>query len=218
MKKALFLFMLTLPLLAIAQNKVKFGINAGAVLSDVRGESYAADFNYGMGYLFGVSMETRLSERLSFIANINYERKNPTKKEDYSYMIIVAGQNGMAQEIMIDGTAKITTILDYISIPVNLKYYIGTNKDYFVTTGLFAAFMADERVKVKHGTYLANYHNNYHTLDYGVNLGIGKKIKLSDTQNLNMELRDNFGLSTIAHDFKAKTNSINLIANWQFDL
>ncbi|MDV6167473.1 outer membrane beta-barrel protein [Flavobacterium sp. DG1-102-2] len=138
MKKALFLFMLTLPLLAIAQNKVKFGINTGAVLSDVRGESYAANFNYGMGYLVGFSMETRLSERLSFSANINYERKNPTKKEDYSYMIIVAGQNGMAQEIMIDGTAKITNILNYISIPVNLKYYIGSNKGYFVTIGLFA--------------------------------------------------------------------------------
>lgn len=209
---------MALPLFGLSQNNLKFGFNAGVSVADVRGNGYATDFNYGFGYLAGVSLDIPIAERLSLTTALNYERKAPVKKEDYREMDLVFGPGGIGQEVIYEGTTKVTTLLEYVSIPVNLKYYVGNNKNYYMTAGLFAAFMIDERVKVKDANPMENYHNNFDTLDYGINFGFGKKLRLNETQYLNIELRDNFGLANIKDDDKISTNSISIIANWQFNL
>ena len=218
MKKIYFLLCLALPLLAQSQNTLKFGFNAGAVLTDVNGEDYASGFKYGFGYMAGISIEVTLTERLSFTTALNYERKSPVKKAYYGYYVNYLGPQGMAINKFEEGRATLTTILDCLTIPVNLKYYIGSTKGFYITAGAFATIMLAERVKVEDNGPFESYHNNYNAMDYGVTLGIGKKLKLSDTQNLNIEIRDNLGLFSIADDFKASTNTINVFVNWQFTL
>ena len=218
MKKLTLLICLVLPLLAAAQNKIKFGINAGATLSDVRGSDYADDLKYGFDYLVGISAELPLTERLSFSANINYEKKSPTRK------ITFMGPDPQVPDpndpAFRRGSVRVTNTFNYIAVPLNLKYYIGSKKIFYATGGVFAAFLIDNSLKADGEKQNGSGDSGYKTLDYGLNLGFGTKIKLSETQNLNIEVRDNLGLPLIMNDNvigKARTNSINLIANWQFD-
>ena len=221
MKKLQLLLMLALPVLVAAQDKVKFGVNAGATLSDIRGSEYADDFKYGANYLVGISAELPLTERLSFAANINYEKKSPTQK------ITFMGPDPQVPDpndpAFRTGSIRVTNTLNYIAIPLNLKYYIGSKKNFFATGGLFAAFLIDSSLRVDGDKVNDSGNSGFKTVDFGVNLGFGTKIKLNETQSLNIELRDNLGFANISNNNyptsdTVRTNSINLIANWQFDL
>jgi hypothetical protein len=221
MKKLHLVIALALPMLLAAQDKVKFGINAGATLSDIRGSQYADDLKYGFNYLIGVSAELPITDRLSFSANINYEKKSPTRMVTF----LGAGPNvpDPGDPAFATGDARFTTTLHYISVPLNIKYYIGSKKKFYATGGLFAAFLIDSSLRADGNKVDDSGNLGFKTVDFGLNLGLGTKIKLTETQNLNIELRDNLGFANISNNNyassdKIRTNSINLIANWQFDL
>ena len=60
-------------------------------------------------------------------------------------------------------------------------------------------------------------------MDGGLVLGFGKVFKLNEKNDLKLELRENFGLVNtsdveVYNDGTIKTNSINLILNWSFNL
>lgn len=220
MKKLYLLLILALPLLASAQYEVKYGVNAGATLADLRGDSYASGFNYGPGYMVGLSMEVPLNQRFSFCTAINYERKSAIQKTSFSTTEIIEGPDGTAVEMATQGNTKITSSLDYITIPVNIKYYLDIWEDYYITGGGFIAYAVNEEYTIKGVKPSGSYEQNYENLDYGVNFGFGTKFKLTRTQELNIELRDNLGLANITDvdSDKISTNSISLIVNWQFSL
>ena len=206
--------------MASAQNSLKFGINAGPTVSDIRGDGYAAGFRYGFGYLFGVSMEMPLTQRLSFTTSVNYEAKSAARKTSFSYSGIYAGPDGVGVEYTVSGNPKITTTINYIAVPANLKYYLDYRDNYYATAGAFVAFAIDEGYTIKGEKPPKDYNHNYETLDYGINLGLGTKFKLNRNHELNIELRDNLGLANVTDvdSDKISTNSINLILNWQFSL
>lgn len=220
MKKLHLLLLLALPILSSAQEEIKYGINAGATFSDIRGDGYAADFSYGAGYMAGLSMEVPLNQRFSFCTGINYERKSSIKKTSFSYNETIIGPDGTAVQFPVEGNGKITTRLDYIVVPVNLKYYLDIWETYYATGGGFVAYALNEGYTLKGDKPMAGYQQNYENLDYGVSFGIGTKFKLNRTQEVNIELRDNLGLANITDidSDKISTNSINLILNWQFSL
>lgn len=220
MKKIYFLFLIALPLLVSAQNPLKLGFNAGPNMADIRGDGYAGGFKYGFGYLVGVAMELPLTQRLSFTAGVNYEVKSATQKTRFSYSGIYQGPDGVGIEYTVSGNPRITTTLNYIAVPVNLKYYLDYRENYYATAGAFVAFAIDEGYTIKGEKPPKDYHHNYETLDYGINLGFGTKFKLNRSHELNIELRDNLGLANVTDDGsdKISTNSINLILNWQFSL
>lgn len=220
MKKLHLLFLLTLPVLSSAQEEIKYGINIGPSMSDIRGDGYAKDFNYGFGYLFGISMNVPLNQRFAFCTGINYEKKSATQKTSFSYTETIVGPDGSAIDYTATGTSKIITSIDYITVPVNLKYYLDIWENYYVTGGGFIAYALDEGYKTKGDKPMESYQQNYESFDYGVNFGIGTKLKLTRNQDLNIELRDNLGLANITDidTDKISTNSINLILNWQFSL
>jgi hypothetical protein len=220
MKKLYLLLLLTLPILSFAQKEIQYGINAGPSFSDIRGDGYATEFNYGFGYMVGISMEVPLNQRFSFCTSINYERKSAVQKTSFSYNEIIIGPDGTAVNLPVEGNTKITTTLDYIVIPVNLKYYLDIWENYYATGGAFIAYAVNEGHKIKGDKPMTDYRQNYENLDYGVSFGIGTKFKLNRTQEVNIELRDNLGLSNVTDidSDKISTNSINLILNWQFSL
>jgi len=220
MKKLYLSLLLALPLLSSAQEEIKYGISAGATFSDIRGEGYAADFNYGLGYLLGVSIDMPLNQRFSFCTGINYEKKNTVNKTSFSYTETIVGPDGTAVQLPVEGSGKITTSLDYVVVPVNLKYYLDIWENYYVTGGGFVGYAFNDKYTIEGNEPMGGYEQDYELWDYGVNFGIGAKFKLTRYQELNIELRDNLGLANItaiASD-KISTNSINLIANWQFSL
>ena len=73
MKKLFFVIIfICFPLLLVAQDKIKFGVNCGLNYASLRGNDLAEDLNPGISYLVGVSAEYFLKEK---IANID-ELKN----------------------------------------------------------------------------------------------------------------------------------------------
>lgn len=215
-----------------AQHKPKFGVNLGETYSNVR----TNDFNFGYdsvfygkhkydsNFLVGVSVEIPLNERFSFVGNINYERKT------FKYDALIRFSEfddfdpiGDPKEMSIEYKTR----LEYLTIPLNLKYYIDTNKRFYVNGGPFLGLFLNSKYKTD-GVDEGNGNDNYKTIDFGANLGVGTNFKINDKNSLNLEIRHNYGLIDInnvrnSEHFVSsvsymKTNSFNLIANYQFDL
>ncbi|RRJ93896.1 porin family protein [Flavobacterium macacae] len=214
MKK--YLVILLISTASFAQNKPKFGVNLGGTFSNIRGNEIADTNKYNANFLVGASFELPLNERFSLLTNVNYERKsfknNVTVYAGDPFDPVITTRN-------IDVEAR----LEYITIPVNLKYYIDANKKFYVNGGAFVGIFLDSNTKGDGEN--SNNDENYlfKTLDFGANLGIGTNFKINDKNSLNLEIRHNYGLANISkvqvyNDDKVKTNSFNLIANWQFDL
>ncbi|MFD2601588.1 outer membrane beta-barrel protein [Flavobacterium suzhouense] len=220
MKKLHLLLLLALPLISSAQEEIKYGINAGPTFSAIRGDGYAKDFGYATGYLAGITMEKPLNQRFSLCAAINYENKRSTKKTSYNYTETIIGPDGTGIDQTVTGSSKITTSLDYISVPVTIKYYLDIYESYYVTGGGFIAYAFNDSYTIKGDKPMNTYIQDYKALDYGISLSFGTKFKLTRWQYLNIEVRDNFGVANITSidSDKITTNSINLIANWQFTL
>ena len=211
--KHYFLFLILFCTATIAQNKPVFGINVGGTYANIRGNVVANENEYKPNFLVGGSIEVPLNERSSFLGNINYERKTFGK----TLKINEFGTfDPMFQSLNVDYNVR----LEYLSVPINMKYYIDTQRKLFLNGGLFMGILLANNSKVDGRD--TNGGEIFRTLDFGLNLGFGTKIKVTEKHDLNLELRHNLGLSNISelrtiNDKALKTNSFNLIANWQFN-
>jgi len=215
MKKYLFL-LLVASSATFAQHKPKLGVNVGGTYSNIRGNEIADTNKYDANFLIGASIEIPLNERFSLLGNLNYERKT------FKNTLNVIGGNPF-DPMFTTQNVDIKARLEYLTIPVNLKYYIDSQKRFYINGGAFAGIFLDSNTKVDGENTNENENDLFQTLDLGVNLGVGTNIKITEKNSLNIEIRHNYGLKNISkakvyNDDNVKTNSFNLIANWQFDL
>lgn len=221
MKKLHILLAALLPAIAFAQEEtvskpIKFGVQAGATYAGIRGNPGAEENDYAVDYLIGASIEVPINERLSFIGNLNYERKSFSRE--------IQTQEDPFDPIFQPVNLDVRATLHYIAVPLDLKYYLDPAKKFYVNGGLFAGFYLDNTLKVD-GDKVEDESGDdiFKTLDFGLNLGLGMRIPLDNKNDLNIELRDNLGLVNISDvpvmdDGTVKTNSVNLIVSWQFGL
>ncbi len=200
------------------QNEFKIGLNLGGTLSSVRGNDIAEENKAALDFLVGASFEYSFNQNTSIISNINYERKSYSQDVDSSEFIL----DGF-DPLIGNGEIKIRSTLSYLSIPIMLKYNFGANKNFFINGGPYIGFFLDSGVKVDGEKVKDDSNDIFNSTDFGLSFGIGTKVKLNETNNLNIELRNNLGLSNISavaviDDGTVKTNSINLIFNWEFEL
>ena len=208
-----------------AQEKPKFGINLGSTFSNIRvsDSNIEEDFffentKYDLNFLLGISIEFPLNEKFSLIGNVNYERKTFKKSSAFDQPTL---PNPNDPAFNPDRTFEIKQRLEYLTIPINLKYYIGNQKRFFINAGPYAGFFLNSNLKFEGKTIRDNGDNLFKTLDFGANLGVGTNFKINEKSSLNLEIRHNYGLIDIVSKddyIKLKTNSFNLIANYQFDL
>ena len=198
---------------ALGQNQPIFGVNIGGTFANIRGNVYANKNEYKSNFLVGASVELTLNECFALIGNLNYERKsfgqtrNVINFDDFDP--IVGSKN-------IDVNLR----FEYLTIPVNMKYYVDTQKRFFVNGGPFAGILLNSNSFVDGNK--SSEKQFIKPLDFGLNLGVGTLIKITENYDLNLELRHNLGLSNVSkvstiNDNGLKTNSFNLIANWQFN-
>ncbi|RZK09210.1 MAG: PorT family protein [Flavobacterium sp.] len=202
-----------------AQEKPKFGINTGATYSNIRGGDFADQQNYDINFLVGVSIEVPLTAKLSFVGNLNYERKT------YQFNVPTTDFGTLDPIVANRSTIKFKSRLEYITIPLNLKYYIGNKKRFYVNGGAFLGVFLNDNFKVNGRSTYRGGNDDTEKIDFGANLGIGTNFKIRDKNSLNVEIRHNYGFMDINRmttsfdeDITIKTNSFNLIANYQFDL
>ncbi|MEL1246213.1 porin family protein [Flavobacterium sp. DGU11] len=224
MKRLHVLLIALLPAMAFAQEApvsqpVKFGLQAGATYAGIRGNPGAEDNDYAVDYLIGASIEVPINERLSFIGNLNYERKSFSNK-----IVTSNGVNDPFDPIVQTGEFDVRATLHYLSVPLNLKYYIGPSRKFYINGGVFAGFFLDNTLRVD-GDKTEDESGNgiFKEFDFGLNLGLGMRVPIDEKNDLNIELRDNLGLVNISDvpvidNGTVKTNSVNLIVSWQFGL
>jgi len=208
-----------LPAAAFAQETtipVKLGFNAGATYAGIRGNEGAEANDYAIDYLVGLSFEAPLSDNLSLLANLNYERK--------SFTNTIYIENGDPFDPVVGGGNVDTRLtLQYLTLPVNLKYYIGQSKGFYINGGVYAGYFLGGILKADGNKVDDNSDGLFKKVDFGVNLGIGMRFPIDEKNDLNIELRDNLGLANISDgptvgNGTIKTNSVNLIVGWQFNL
>lgn len=221
MKKVLCLLILVGSFKAAAQNSPAIGINAGSTLSWLRGNDVAKQNDAAVNFLVGASFEVPVSNNLSFFTSLNYERKSVSRTIPFSSVGLgnVPDPNDPAFR---QGGFDVRYTLHYLTIPVNLRYYFGSAKKFYVNGGPYAGFILGDSARID-GRDAEEEGGNYKGVEFGINAGLGFRILSSEKHNLDIELRDNLGLTniydgTIVNDGSVKTNTLNLIANWSFNL
>jgi hypothetical protein len=213
--KHYFLLLILVCTASFAQNKTIFGINLGGTYANIRGNEVANRNNYDLNFLVGGSIEIALNEKFSFLGNINYERKtfkNTIEKSDFE------GFDPIIDLELVDVKLR----LEYITIPLNLKYYFGTSKRFFINGAPYVGVFLDSQSKTEGKKSGSDENFLFKTFDFGANFGVGSRFEISDKYRLNLEIRHNYGLSNISdvqvvNGGSVKTNAFNLIANWQFN-
>jgi outer membrane protein with beta-barrel domain len=206
-KRVLFLIGVFFTSIIYAQNGIRIGLNAGATYSKFRGNELIENTDAKIDFLIGVSFEYSLKENLSLKTNLNYERKSFVGVKTIGFIPV---------EI------KVTSNFDYLSFPILIEYDFGNSQKLFVNGGPFIGFLLSGKSKA--GGFPTNDLTSLNKkLDIGLSFGIGKKFYLNDKNNLNVEIRENLGLINISdveviNDGSIKTNSLNLILTWDFEI
>lgn len=221
MKKVIWLLMLMAGLKAAAQNSPAIGINAGSTLSWLRGNDVAKQNDAAVNFLVGASFELPVSNNLSFFTSLNYERKSVSRTIPFSSLgmgnVPDPGDPAFRQ-----GGLDVKYTISYLTVPVSIRYYIGSAKKFYVNGGPYAGFILGDSAKID-GRDAEDEDGDYKGVEFGINAGLGFRALSSSKHNLDIELRDNLGLTNIydgaiVNDGSVKTNTLNLIANWSFNL
>ncbi|WP_291110509.1 porin family protein [Flavobacterium sp. UBA6195] len=216
MKKLFFVIIfICFPLILVAQDKIKFGVNGGLNYASLRGNDLAEDLAPGISYLVGVSAEFFLKENLSISANLNYENK--TAKDNGNVYLI--DEYGFPTMIKSDSKS----IYNYLVLPVYVNYYFGKKDDFYVNGGLFLGYLLNSKFSSKNSDNDTDTTDMNKKIDAGLVFGFGKVFQLNDKNNLKLEIRENLGMLNtsdfdVYNDGTIKTNSLNLILNWNFNL
>lgn len=226
MKKITFLFftIVLITLKTSAQDsKVKFGIQGGLNYSSLRGYDGFVDDNPGFAYLFGFSFQHEIQENLSIKVDLNYERKAQISKSTINLIDNSESPLPIEQSIY---KSKTTTYLNYIVLPIMLKYNFSNDKSFYINGGPYLGYLLKSGIKSESNApsiYNGDVEDtkNRKSLDYGISAGIGKEFKFNENHNFYIELRENLGLANIAkgeiiNGGTIKTNSLNLLAGFTF--
>ena len=198
----------------LAQSKIRFGVNGGMTYSSFRGNEAAEELDAGFDFLVGVSVEYPLKNKLSLLANLSYDSK--TAAGTPSGFI-------PSPEDPASGNINAEANYQYITLPIVLKYKIGAKQSFYADAGLFVGYL------LKSQTHEDYYNTSDDTtslnkkIDAGLVLGFGKSFKLKNNQEITIELRENLGLLNtskvnVSGGNSVKTNSLNLILSYSFDI
>lgn len=203
MKINYLIILLILSQLTFSQKKIEYGINGGINYSNFRGNEFTDNFNYDFGFLIGLTVEYSFKKNLSIISGINYERKKSVNNSFYLFN---------------NENPKITDKIDYLTLPVFLK--LNFDNHFFINGGSYLSYLISGEY-VLEGITKLDQTDLKKRVDFGISFGIGKKFKLNEKNNLNLEIRNDFGIvnisdTEISNNGTIKTNSLNLIMGLTF--
>jgi len=217
MKKIVFILFFEIFIISncFAQDNLKFGFNGGLTYSSFRGNPQVETFDAGFDFLVGVSFEYQLKERLSLVANINYDRKSVNDEPYIEFQ--------SPDDPAFYGKVKIKFKNQFISIPIILKYKFDNSKSFYINGGPFLSYLLKSELTNNYDDVNSDFTDNMKSVDFGLIFGVGKTFKLKNNSEINIEIRENLGLANISAlpvvgDGSIKSNSINLICNYSFKL
>jgi opacity protein-like surface antigen len=228
MKKLLLsISLLLISFLNYSQNSnIKFGIHAGLNYSTFYGYDLPAGFDPvysespAFAYLGGINFEYQIKEKLSLKLELNYERKSQKGNNN----VEIRDVNNISKRY--NFTSKKNN--DYLVLPIMVKYNFGNKNSFFVNGGPFIGYLLKSNLTSyledidgrDNDTYVTTDINN--KTDFGLSIGVGKKIEINEKNTIYIEIRENLGLTNTSKNKvwgngEAKTNSFNLIIGYQLN-
>ena len=181
MKKVLLIVVVTLLGLGNANaQEVKLGAKLGLNLSSLRSDM---DFDSKIGFNLGVFAEINLSDKLIFQPELLYSTQGASLEQSFD-----------------SNSFKITNSVDYLNIPLTLKY--GVTDKLFLEFGPQLGFLLSGESKYEE-TYggettseTEDIKEFTNSIDFGLNFGVSFNI----AENIMIAARYNLGLSNIVDE------------------
>ncbi len=191
MKRILFIVMIA-ALSVSAFSQAKFGVKAGLNIAKGSGDAFEGLDSRTAG-VFGVFTKVGISESIAFQPELLYSM-----------------QGGKTTQDGVDVTLK----LDYINLPLMMKFYVG--EGFSLNAGPQVGFLASAKVKGEQDGNSAqgDVKELYKGMDFGLNLGMGYETEIG----LGFDVRYNLGLSDIpdVDDADGKNGVFQLTVGYTF--
>ncbi len=191
-------------------HKTEFGAEMGPGLSTMRGNAQLDMSKIpAPAFTGGVFFEYHFTDHFSLRTGLGIERKAGT----------TTGSVTDATGLHI-GEFRYRIDLDYLNMPLLLRYSTGKKTKLFVNAGPYAAYLIQATSSIRHpfidGAQVERGQERfYNQLDAGVSGGLGVSVPV-DAFKLSAEIRHNYGLYNVSavpvyRDGKIKTNVTLLI-------
>lgn len=219
MKKKLILLSFLVGLFGFAQNDILFHVTSGATFSNIRGNDTAELNKYDFNYVGGLGIEVPINTKFSFVTGVNYDNKSFKNEIDFDRPTLF----DPIDPAFSTEKRKIKLTLQYLSIPVLFRYFIDNKNSFFINSGPFLGVFLNSKTRIDGDKIEDESNDLFKTLDLGWSFGIGKKVKISENNTINVELRNNLGLTNISDipirgNGTVKTNSVNLLLSYDLKL
>ncbi|SDE69550.1 Outer membrane protein beta-barrel domain-containing protein [Mucilaginibacter pineti] len=159
---------------------VELGVNTGVNFSTVI-NSQATNTNYHTGFNAGVAADYYFSDRWSIKAKALYDQKG------WNNGFIISDQSGSSSVLTTNFK------LNYISIPVMANWHFGKTRNWYLNFGPYVGILTSAS-ETASNTDLKDYLNS---TDFGLALGIGVKIPVSEKVKVFFEYDGQSGFTDI---------------------
>lgn len=209
MKRTLLIILiLSFKLLVFGQeNKFELGIGGGPGLSFMRtinNQNSNDKSSLILGYTIGIVTQYNFNSRFSICTNFSQERKG----DSYETNSASVHNNQSNYEIQ-------KRQFDYFTMPILLRVNFGEKVKNFVNIGPFFSNLNSYSSKIVSEKDWKNDTDLVSKFDKGITFGMGIYIPSSNQFSFIIELRNNFGIENIKHDYNiwvpTYTNSTNFL-------
>lgn len=162
---------------------VEYGVNLGYNMSSI-GNNANDISEEGSGFNVGLAADYFFSDRWSIKGKLIYDQKG--------------WDNGFIDISSFDPVNPVTRYrtdfnLNYLTVPVMANWHFGKKRNFYLNFGPYVGFLlsADET------TFNTNLQEFFNSTDFGISMGIGVKIPLSDKLKISFELEEQDGFSYV---------------------
>lgn len=183
-----------------AQKKgdVEVGFNIGYNGSNVSDSRTTSDT--GSGVNVGGSLDFYFSNAWSIKGKLIYDQK---------------GWDNDVIRLINDGNYYQTNYnLNYLTIPVMANWHFGNTRNWYLDFGPYVGFL----LNAEDSRFNADVTENFNTTDFGLALGIGVKLPVSDKVRLFFEFEGQGGLTDIVNTRRTSTYYYSSITNTRSSL
>lgn len=165
----------------------EIGIEAGAGVRHI--SSNHVKYDATGGYSFGVSFQYKLTTLLSLRTNLHMERKGAVISGIY-----ITDEQGSPL-----GQTNMSIDLDYLTLPVLLRYSVGRSVKFFMNAGPYCGMLLRESMLVEkpRKRVEGNPNASYKNIDFGLALGMGGVFPIGEKLGVSVEARYNMGLLNV---------------------
>ncbi|WP_432669978.1 porin family protein [Flavobacterium sp. SM2513] len=160
---------------AQVKGDVEFGINIGLNTSTVTAGNFSA--NTGIGFNAGFASDYYFSDGWSIKGKLIYDQKG--------------WDNGTFEDEI--SVSRADYNLNYLTIPLMANWHFGNKKNWYCNFGPYAGFLLNAKESAKNTDVSDAFNSN----DFGLALGIGVKIPVSDKLRVYFEYEGQSGFSDI---------------------